>query len=82
MRILIDADACPKAIKKILYKVAIRTKTELILVANQFLRVPISPFIKIISKRQFEKIILQANSGWNANFVEYSIPKFGISDYK
>ena len=48
MRIFIDADACPKPIKEILYKAAIRTKTELILVANQFLKVPISPFIKII----------------------------------
>lgn len=48
MRIFIDADACPRPIKEILYRAAIRTKTELILVANQYLKIPISPLIKII----------------------------------
>jgi uncharacterized protein YaiI (UPF0178 family) len=48
MRIFIDADACPKAIKEILYKAAIRTQTQLILVANRYLLVPKSPFIQII----------------------------------
>lgn len=48
MRIFIDADACPKPVKEILYKAAIRTNTELILVANQYLTIPISPLIKTI----------------------------------
>lgn len=48
MRIFVDADACPKAIKEILYKAAIRTNTQLILVANQYLMTPISPLIKVI----------------------------------
>jgi uncharacterized protein YaiI (UPF0178 family) len=48
MRIFIDADACPKPIKEILYKAAIRTNTELILVANQYMQIPKSPLIKII----------------------------------
>jgi hypothetical protein len=48
MRIFIDADACPRPIKEILYRAAIRTQTELILVANQYLKTPISPLIKII----------------------------------
>jgi uncharacterized protein YaiI (UPF0178 family) len=48
MRIFIDADACPKAIKEILYRAAIRTQTELILVANQYLKIPVSPLIRII----------------------------------
>lgn len=48
MRIFVDADACPKLVKEILYRAAERTKTELILVANQFLKTPLSPFIKVI----------------------------------
>jgi uncharacterized protein YaiI (UPF0178 family) len=48
MRIFIDADACPKPVKEILYRAAIRTKTELILVANQYIQIPASPLIRII----------------------------------
>jgi uncharacterized protein YaiI (UPF0178 family) len=48
MRIFIDADACPRLIKEIIYKAAQRTKTEIILVANSFLQVPFSPLIKTI----------------------------------
>lgn len=46
MSILVDADACPKPIKDILFRAAIRTETELILVANQMLAVPKSPWIR------------------------------------
>lgn len=49
MQIWVDADACPKVIKEILYRAAIRTQTLITLVANQPLYTPISPFIK---KRQ------------------------------
>lgn len=48
MRIFIDADACPKVIKEILYRAAERTQTELILVANKLLDVPRSSMIKAI----------------------------------
>lgn len=48
MKIWVDADACPIVIKDILYKAAERTQTELILVANQPLRVPGSRYIKSI----------------------------------
>jgi hypothetical protein len=48
MRIWVDADACPKLIKEILYRAAIRTKTPIILVANQALFTPVSPFIQKI----------------------------------
>ena len=40
MIIWVDADACPNAIKQILYRVARRTGKELILVANHFLQLP------------------------------------------
>jgi uncharacterized protein YaiI (UPF0178 family) len=48
MHIWVDADACPQVIKEILYRVANRTQTPLVLIANQMLRVPPSPWIKAI----------------------------------
>lgn len=48
MQIWVDADACPKVIKDILFRAANRTKTLLILVSNQPLSSPPSPFIKKI----------------------------------
>ena len=48
MKIWVDADACPQVIKKILYGAAIRTQTILILVSNQWLQIPFSPYIKRI----------------------------------
>src|SRR5690554_4514300 len=46
MTIWVDADACPVAAKEILFRAAIRTETPLVLVANQYIRIPPSPFIK------------------------------------
>ncbi len=46
MHIWIDADACPAVIKDILFRAAQRTQTAMTLVANQYIRVPPSPFIK------------------------------------
>ena len=48
MKIYIDADACPKPIKEILIKAAIRTQCELILVANKALTVLPHPLIKTV----------------------------------
>jgi uncharacterized protein YaiI (UPF0178 family) len=48
MQIWVDADACPGAIKEILFRAANRTKIQVILIANQFLRTPPSAFIKNI----------------------------------
>lgn len=46
MQIWVDADACPGAIKDILFRAAQRTGIALTLVANRFLQVPASPWIK------------------------------------
>jgi len=46
MTIWVDADACPKPIKEILFRAASRTQTELTLVANRMLAVPNSPWIR------------------------------------
>ncbi|MGL5742930.1 MAG: YaiI/YqxD family protein [Legionella sp.] len=48
MHIWVDADACPKVIKEILFRAAVRTKTSLILVANALLTYPQSPFIRSV----------------------------------
>lgn len=48
MHIWVDADACPKVIKDILYRAARRTGTAMTLVANQALSVPSSPHIKTL----------------------------------
>ena len=46
MKIWVDADACPKVIKEILYRAAARVQCQLILVANQPLTVPRSKYIE------------------------------------
>jgi uncharacterized protein YaiI (UPF0178 family) len=43
--IWVDADACPVVVKEILYRAAERAKIQLILVANQPMQVPRSPYI-------------------------------------
>ena len=48
MTIWVDADACPVAIKEILYRAANRVEMPLVLIANQMLRVPASPWIKAL----------------------------------
>jgi hypothetical protein len=48
MQIWVDADACPKAIKDILFRTAERTGIMTILVANQFLQTPPSRYIKLV----------------------------------
>lgn len=48
MTIWVDADACPNLIKEILFKAANRVKKPLILVANHHIKVPPSPWIKMI----------------------------------
>ncbi|MCH2057080.1 MAG: YaiI/YqxD family protein [Thalassotalea sp.] len=45
MHIWVDADACPVAIKEILYRAAERTQIPLTLVANHALRTPNSKYI-------------------------------------
>jgi len=46
MRIWVDADACPRAIKEILFRAAKRARVQVTLVANQSLRTPASQHIK------------------------------------
>ena len=48
MQIWVDADACPKVVKEILFRVAERAMVQVTLVANQSLSIPPSAFIKSI----------------------------------
>lgn len=48
MHIWVDADACPVVVKEILFRAAERTRRPLTLVANQYLRVPASPHIRMV----------------------------------
>ena len=45
MKIWVDADACPVVIKDILFKAAIKRQISTVLVANQSMRVPPSPYL-------------------------------------
>ena len=68
MNIWVDADACPVVIKDILYRAATREEIVTTLVANQFLSVPKSPFIKFSQVQQgFDvadnEIVRRCNAG-------------------
>jgi uncharacterized protein len=52
MKIWIDADACPKIIKEIIFKVSARLKIDVTLVANNYLSIPDAPNISFIQVEQ------------------------------
>lgn len=56
MKIWVDADACPSAIKEIIFRAAERAKVHVTLVANQPIRIPSSAFLHFA----------QVASGFNA----------------
>ena len=68
MPIWVDADACPAAIKEILFRAAERTQVMLVLVANQPLKIPPSTYIRSVQvERGFDvadqRIVLEAGVG-------------------
>jgi uncharacterized protein YaiI (UPF0178 family) len=48
MQIWVDAVACPGAIKDILFRAAERAKVQVTLVANKALRIPPSPYLRVV----------------------------------
>ena len=52
MKIWVDADACPVAIKEILFRASARTGVKVTLIANQQIAVPKSPNIRMIQVSQ------------------------------
>jgi uncharacterized protein YaiI (UPF0178 family) len=56
MQIWIDGDACPKPIKEIVFRAANKQKVPLMIVANHFIPIPPSPWIKrIMVESGFDK---------------------------
>lgn len=67
-RIWVDADACPKPVKEILFRAADRVGLPLVLVANQALQVPPSEWIRSVQVAAGfdvadDYIVQQANEG-------------------
>lgn len=48
MKILVDADACPKPVREILFRAAERVGVETLFIANQLTQVPPSRFIRAL----------------------------------
>ena len=48
MKIWVDADACPRAVKEIVFRAAERTQTEVVLVANGAMQLPKSPLVSLV----------------------------------
>ena len=51
MKIWVDADACPKPVKEILFRAADRVQVEVILVANSGMFVPQSRWVRLVRVR-------------------------------
>ena len=49
MRIWVDADACPNAVKEVLFRAAERVRVRTTLVANQFVRTPRSHMVESLT---------------------------------
>jgi uncharacterized protein YaiI (UPF0178 family) len=52
MQIWIDADACPKAAKELVFRASARLSIPVCLVANRPLTIPLSPLIRLVTVRQ------------------------------
>ncbi|WP_374088502.1 YaiI/YqxD family protein [Methylomicrobium lacus] len=68
MQIWVDADACPKAIKEILFRAAERMAITTTLVANQFVQTPPSRHIRLLQvtlgfDRADNEIVKRMNAG-------------------
>lgn len=48
MKIWVDGDACPRGIKEILYRAAIRRKITIVFVANQYLHLPQTEYLQMV----------------------------------
>ncbi len=48
MKIWVDADACPRAVKEIVFRASERTQTPVVLVANGEMQLPKSPLVSLV----------------------------------
>ena len=54
--IWIDADACPKPIKEIIYRSSARLQIPVILVANSYMNIPQDPLVRLVHVEQGDDI--------------------------
>ena len=64
MKIWVDADACPRVIKDILFRAAQRRRVDVVLVANQPLAVPRSPHVRSVTVPQGFDVADKAITEW------------------
>lgn len=64
MKIWVDADACPRVIKEILYRAAQRRRVDVVLVANQPLAVPRQPHVRSVTVPQGFDVADKAITEW------------------
>lgn len=56
MKIWIDADACPRPVKELVFKASFRLNIEVTLVANSYVGVPVSPLIHFVQVDQGDDV--------------------------
>jgi uncharacterized protein YaiI (UPF0178 family) len=56
LKIWIDADACPKPVKELVFKASFRQGIEVTLVANNYIAIPESPLIRLIQVDQGDDV--------------------------
>jgi uncharacterized protein len=64
VKIWVDADACPRVIKEILYRAAQRRRVDVVLVANQPLAVPRQPHVRSVTVPQGFDVADKAITEW------------------
>lgn len=77
VKIWIDADACPKAVKEVVYKVSGRLKIPVTLVANSYMNVPFDQlitFVKVESGADVADMHIAANVDIDDLVITADIP--------
>jgi uncharacterized protein len=64
VKIWVDADACPRVIKDILFRAAQRLRVDVVLVANQPLAVPRQPYVRAVTVPQGFDVADKAITEW------------------
>lgn len=55
-KIWIDADACPKIVKEVVFNVSFRRKIPVTLVANSFMQIPSNPLIDLVQVKHGDDV--------------------------
>ena len=77
VKIWIDADACPKVIKEVIFKFAMRLRVPVCLVANSYMSYPQNPlfsFVKVESGDDMADMHIAENVGLNDLVITADIP--------